>query len=775
MGSAALVLAVGWSAGIAAGALFGLPVSVLLVGAVACIAAAALAPATLLRLLALALVAFLLGQARVDVGRDADTLDPLEAYAGDVVLRGRVVEAPLPRGSRLEAVIEVDAVGGPDATDSTNAGPDAEADGAVNGDARRQATTPSTMLGEPRPRVLLRATYLRAGYGDQVEARGRLARPRSRPGWPLEEILARRQIRWVMDAGATRLTERGGTSLIGVLAAARAAFEGNTRAILPEPHASLVAGIVFGAGVGLPPDLRRMMSATGTSHLTAVSGANVAMVAGTLILVMGALVGRLPAGVCAIVGVWLYTLLVGAPPSALRAAAMATFALAAHGLGRQSDAVTGLALAVAMLLGWDPGLAFDLGFQLSATATGGLILLSPAIERRLAWFPSWLAANVAVAVAAQIATLPLILGTFQRLSLISLPANVLASPLIPPIMALGTLIALFGPIPLLGSVLGWCAWLATSALLAVVETAAGLPGGVVALGRSPAWLPIGWYGAILCWVAAGSADVKALGIRSSLLMLAGALIAGATAVAAVVGWPGAGRAAGIQVVLLDAEPAAAFVRTANGATALARTSATSRGIAASVGAQLELWESGVDVEIGPDGIRTAVDLLEMADGGAPKPDSTREGAEVPPGVRLDLADGVAVEVVDVRMAGQRAVVDLAILAGDLAILLPGPGAPSTRWSEVAPDAVTVAALPASAVTWARTLPPRTWLLLVGEAAQERARGDSGVTFLARREHGAVDVQVVDGAVTIRTERCAGGRGCVVDVAPVQSSLNRDDR
>ena len=226
------------------------------------------------------------------------------------------------------------------------------------------------------------------------------------------------------------------------------------------------------------------MSATGTSHLTAVSGANVAMVAGSLIFVTGALVGRLPASLSAIVGVWLYTLLVGAPPSALRAATMATIALAAHGLGRQSDAVAGLALAVAALLAWDPGLASDLGFQLSATATAGLIVLSPALERRLGWLPGWLRGHVSVAIAAQIATLPLILGTFQRLSLVSLPANVLAAPTIVPIMGLGTLIALFGSIPLLDVALGWCAWLATSALLAVIQTAAALPGGVVAVGRS---------------------------------------------------------------------------------------------------------------------------------------------------------------------------------------------------------------------------------------------------------------------------------------------------
>ena len=170
------------------------------------------------------------------------------------------------------------------------------------------------------------------------------------------------------------------------------------------------------------------MSATGTSHLTAVSGANVAMVAAHCASLATGLVGRAPAQPVAIVGVWLYTLLVGAPPSALRAATMATFALAAQGLGRQSDAIVGLALAVAALLGWDPGLAFDLGFQLSVAATAGLILLSPSVERRLELDAASVRGQLPWRSLRRSRTLPLVVGTFQRLSLVSLPANVLAAP-----------------------------------------------------------------------------------------------------------------------------------------------------------------------------------------------------------------------------------------------------------------------------------------------------------------------------------------------------------
>ena len=376
---------------------------------------------------------------------DAAQPDPLAAHAGPVVVTGRVLDAPVPRGSRVEVVVELDAIG------------DGESAGAL------------VPLGDARPKVLVRAPFLRASYGDRIETRGRLARPRSRPGWPLAEILARRGVFWVLDTGGARVVEPGSTSLARLLAGLRGLFEANTRAVLPEPHASLVAGIVFGARVGLPPELKAAMSATGTSHLTAVSGANVAIVAGALTLLTTRLVGRTSAAAVAMAGVWLYTLMVGAPPSAVRAATMASFALAAFGLGRQPDAIVGLVVAVAVLLGWDPGLAADLGFQLSVAATAGLVLLMPTFERWLGWLPGAVRGHVAMAIAAQVATLPIVIGTFQRISLVSLPANVLAAPTIPPLMALGAALAVGGSVPGIDVLLGWAAWAVAGLLLAIIQ------------------------------------------------------------------------------------------------------------------------------------------------------------------------------------------------------------------------------------------------------------------------------------------------------------------
>jgi competence protein ComEC len=749
-----LVAGVCWSAGVALGAQAGLTPPVLVLAALAALAAAVLARAGPGRLVALGLLALLLGQLRLALVAGPPDPDPLADRPGLQIVTGRALDAPIPRGGRMEVAIEVETIAAAPLAPSLPPGP----------------TTP---LDGPRPQVLVRAPNLRVNAGDRIETRGRLTRPRSRPGWPLAELLARRGIFWVIDTGGARVMEPGGTTAWRLLDALREHFATTTRNALPEPHASLVAGIVFGARVGLPPELKAAMSATGTTHLTAVSGANVAMVAGAATLLAGRFLGRLPAALVAIVVVWLYTVLVGAPPSALRAAWMATVVLLARGVGRQADALGGLVLAVALLLAWTPGLAADLGFQLSVAATAGLILLSPGIERglgRLTWLPRGVRGEVAVAVAAQIATLPILVGAFQRVSLVSLPANLLAAPLIPPLMALGAALATLGPVPGIDLLLGWACWLFANGLLGVIEWVASLPGAQVAVGRAPDWLPWIWYGALACWVAAGSADARALGLRPGPLRAAALALPLVLVGWLVVGWLGVGRSPAVEVALLDVDPAAAFVRTPGGRSVLVSAASPGRGIVPSVGGLLDLTEHAVDVAIGPDGLRTGVDLLALTvpDDDDPE-DLTTEPAATPlaVGARVDLGDGVIVQVVDARRAGQdqAPVLDLAILVGDLVLLLPGPGEPSDRWADLEPDAVSVGRLPSSAVAWARALPERRWLLLVGEPAQERARGESGVPLLTRRAYGQIELSLDRGQVTVRTERCDAGEACQIELPP----------
>lgn len=754
MGSAILVVAVGWSIGVALAAGTAAPVAASAVATLAAALAAALLPAGGWRLGALAVAATLAGHAWSTLRSDPLVPDLLDGFDGPAVAVGRIVDAPTFRGERLELVVAVESA------TSLRAGPSAL----------------PTAFADRRPRILARAPRSELGYGDHVELRGRLALPRSRPGWPLAELLARRGIGRVLDvrdARDVRVVEPGGVSPTGLLAQVRAVLEANTRTVLAEPHASLVSGIVFGGRAALPPDLRAAMATTGTTHLTAVSGANVAMVAGALLLVLRGFLGPGAASLVGMAGVWAYTLLVGAPPSAVRAAAMSTCALAALGLGRQADTVTTLAVAAAAMLAWDPGLAFDLGFQLSVAATAGLVLLAPPLERALRRLPTLLRGPLAVALAAQLATLPIIVATFQRLSLVALPANVLAAPAVPPIMAAGAALALLAWLPGIGDILGWAAWAPTAALLAVITGLAAVPGGELAVGRPPGWLLPLWYAALACWVAAGSADLRALGIRPAWLVagtVGGGLALAAPPLAGLLMPTGPPA---VTLTLLDVDPPAAFVRTARGDSVLVLTGEPGFGLAASVAALAEFGETAVGVVVGPDGAQAGVDLLRLGPASLGAGGDAGDGADgsgarsLPPkaGDAFAFDGGVRIDVLDVRAVGGRPALDLVVAVEGVTVLLPGSGPPSGRWSTVVGAGPVVAALPPAALTFARLLPAQAWLVAIGDGAVDRLRGEAAVPLLDRREHGQVEIAVSAGTVSIRTERCAAGRECDVVLPP----------
>jgi len=226
MGALGPALALGWSAGVVVGQLVALPTLVLALAALAIAGAAVLAPSGPVRLVALTLIAALLGVGRVSLAASNAGPDLLAGQSGEVVLVGRVVDGPNQRGSRSELDVEVESVA-----------------------PATPGATPQ-VFEAPRPRVLVRAASASARYGERVEARGRLTQPRSRPGWPLAELLARRQIHWVLDTGFLRTRGAAEPGLFSWLTWMHDAAEANIRLWLPEPTGSLVAGMVLGARSG---------------------------------------------------------------------------------------------------------------------------------------------------------------------------------------------------------------------------------------------------------------------------------------------------------------------------------------------------------------------------------------------------------------------------------------------------------------------------------------------------------------------------------------------
>jgi competence protein ComEC len=754
VGATGFVAALGWSAGVATGLVVHLPVGIVALGALAAVVALMLSPHGSVRLASTLLLALLIGVARATVGSSNTGGEALAGHSGEVVIVGRVLDAPVSRGSRIELDVAVETV------------------------ADASAAASPTLLAEPRPRLLVRAATASARYGDRVEARGRLAQPRSRPGWPLAEILARRRIFWVLDTGLVRARGVADAGPYAWLASAHDWLDANVRLWLPEPTGSLVSGVVLGARSGLPPELRAILSTTGTTHLTAVSGFNVAIVAGGLLAALQRLGGRRLAIVPTLAGVWVYALLVGAPPSALRAAAMVSVALAAQATGRLADPAVGLALAVAALLGWDPALAFDLGFQLSIAATAGLILLSPALEAHMPRRPGWLRGQLAVALAAQLATLPILLSVFQTVSLVALPANLVVAPLVLPLTWIGVALAFAAPLPGIGLVLGWAAWLTATALLAIVGWFAQLPGAALATGRPSPGFALCWYLMLVCWVGARSADVRALGLRPRPLLgvaVVAGLAAGVLAVAPI------GASGAVEISILDVDAGAAFVRSPNGRAAVVLTDDNAYGLTASVAERLHGLGDLPSVVVAPAGAVAVADLIRrypaaaVLAGGPPSADEhaatgahESSGDSARPGTRVVLDDRVTIEVIDVRVVDERTVLDLVIRADGLVVWLPGPGPRSPNWSTAISQERAVLRLPSTATAWVREGLPQRWLLFVAQGARLAAADLGGHLLLDQRRYGAVEFVLTDGVLDVHTERCDSGSACQVTVPEAAS-------
>lgn len=301
------------------------------------------------------------------------------------------------------------------------------------------------------------------------------------------------------------------------------------RGLLP----GLVVGDTSRVTAALDADLRT----SGMTHLVAVSGSNVAVVA-SFVLLAGRWVGLrgrvLPAAAAlAVVG---FVVLARPQPSVLRAAVMGGVGLLALATGRRRRGLGALGAAVAVLLLADPWLARSYGFVLSALATAGLVLLAPAWAAawRACGLPRPVAEALAVAMAAQLLCAPVIVLLSGQVSLVAVPANLLAAPAVAPATVLGVLAAAVAPVsPPAAEVLARVAELPVAWIAAVAHRAAAVPDAAVP------W-PGSVTGALVLAVATGAAVLVARGLGRRPAVAAGVVVVvavGLAAAAASPGWP----------------------------------------------------------------------------------------------------------------------------------------------------------------------------------------------------------------------------------------------
>ncbi len=316
--------------------------------------------------------------------------------------------------------------------------------------------------------------------GDLVRVTGRPAPP---PEGGYGDFLRRTGVTGTLRSGVLEIVGHGDGATGLLERTRRAAGDALTRA-LPEPAAGLAAGILVGLRDRVDRDLAAAFTATGLSHVVAISGWNIALVAGLVGAVLAGRARRTRSG-AVVIAIAAYTVLAGASASVVRAAAMTAVALLARESGRPGTAAAALGWAVALLVVANPASAVDVGLQLSAAATAGLIAwsapITAALERRAGWLPRWVREGLGVSLAAQAATLPLVLLAFGRVAPLSPITNLAVVPLVPLAMATGALalaggaLATLGAPGVLASIVGLPGALVLGLLIGIVRLAATLP------------------------------------------------------------------------------------------------------------------------------------------------------------------------------------------------------------------------------------------------------------------------------------------------------------
>jgi competence protein ComEC len=246
------------------------------------------------------------------------------------------------------------------------------------------------------------------------------------------------------------------------------------KSLLPEPHAGLLAGILFGVEAEMPDDFAESLRLTGTTHIIAASGYNITVLIGLIDKLFGFLHKKFRDWL-SILGIWIYVVFLGGSLPIVRAAIMGTIGIWAKMRGYEAVPIVSLALSGAVLLTLNPQNLGKISFQLSMLSSFGLIYLVPVFE--IINFPSIIAGikeDLFTTLSAVLVTAPVIIGNFGTFSFVALAANILVSPLIEVIMLLGSVVMLL-PRRLCPPVLVATLWAVEEGFVKIVEHFAEFP------------------------------------------------------------------------------------------------------------------------------------------------------------------------------------------------------------------------------------------------------------------------------------------------------------
>lgn len=389
---------------------------------------------------------------------------------------------------------------------------------------------------------------------------------------------------------------------------------------VPDPEASLMAGILLGVESGIDEDVEKAFRDTGTTHVIAISGFNITIVAGLFASMFGRWLGRVKGAVAAVAAIAVYTILVGADAAVVRAAIMGGLALFARQVGRQQHGLNSLAVTAAVMALFNPLTIWDVGFQLSFAATLGLVLyaerFSQAFERlALRKFPQDVVNRlvgpvgeyVLFTLAAQLTTFPILVYHFQRFSLNSFPANMAILPAQPAIMIVGGAAVLLGLLWVpLGQGLAYITWPFAAYTIRVVEWFAQFRGGVIVFGE------VGWVFLIAYYLVILGITIWGGKIRSRVPTLRPAVIVSGLLIVTSLTWQAALASpdGNLHVTILDVGSGdAVLIQTPAGRYVLVDGGPSASRLSDALGRRLPLFHRQLDVLIVAGGKENQVSAL----------------------------------------------------------------------------------------------------------------------------------------------------------------------
>ncbi|MFA7244916.1 MAG: ComEC/Rec2 family competence protein [Candidatus Magasanikbacteria bacterium] len=351
---------------------------------------------------------------------------------------------------------------------------------------------------EVKGKVYLKhSLYPRYNYGDKLKVACTLQKPEPVESFRYDKYLARYDVFVVcMPSSIERIAINQGKWFFSKIFAFKSSIASKINIIWHEPYASFMAGLLYGYRGGLG-ELNELFSRTGVTHIVAISGYNITIVSSILISLCTYLyIPRKKAFYLIVFGIITFVIFAGASASVVRAGIMGIIVLLTKQIGRKAHIANVLILTAFIMALQNPYvLIWDAGFQLSFISTLGLVYLSPILERKFQKIPEFfgIKASLLTTISAIVATLPLILYQFNRLSIVAPVVNILILWILPWIMFSGFFVLVFSFIfAPVAEVLSWLSFVAMKYIVVVVTFFSNLHFATIDL-SIPLWLMITLY------------------------------------------------------------------------------------------------------------------------------------------------------------------------------------------------------------------------------------------------------------------------------------------